>query len=92
MSKFVLIVGVALTMAAIATLGHDVQTWFERGAWSSTTVGNVLEWTQLDNGILDRLRQLQLIHSVLQWPFYLTSICLGFASLAFGLIFDQRRG
>jgi hypothetical protein len=87
-----MIFGLALMMAALAILGHDCQAWLERGAWSSTTIGGVFELAQFNDDLLDRLRHVQLVHSVLELPFYWVSVCIGFAAFAVGSIFDHGRG
>ena len=92
MYKFAMIFGLALIMAALAILGHDCQAWFERGAWASTTIDGTLELVRLNDDLMDRLRHVQLIHSVLELPFYWVSISIGFAAFAFGSIFDESRG
>jgi hypothetical protein len=87
-----MILGLALIMAAFAILGHDCQAWFERGAWSSTSISGVLELVQVNVDLMDHLPQIQLIHSVLQLPFYWVSISVGYAAFAFGSIFDEHIG
>ena len=89
MYKFAMIFGLALMMAALAILGHDCQAWLERGAWSSTTIGGVFELAQFNDDLLDRLRHVQLVHPVLELPFYWVSVCIGFAAFAVGSIFDH---
>ena len=44
-----MIFGLALILAAFVILGHDCQTWFERGMWSSTSISGVLELLQVDD-------------------------------------------
>jgi hypothetical protein len=90
--KFAMIFGLALIMAALAILGHDCQAWFERGAWASTTIDGTLELVRLNDDLMDRLRHVELIHSVLELPFYWVSISIGFAAFAFGSIFDESGG
>ena len=92
MYKFAMIFGLALMMAALAILGRDCQAWLEKGAWASTTLGGVFELARFNGDLLDRLRHLQLIHSVLELPFYWVSISIGFAAFAVGSIFDGGRG
>jgi hypothetical protein len=87
--KIAMIFGLALIMAALAILGHDCQAWFERGAWSSTTIGGVFELVQFNGDLLDRLRHIRLVHSVLELPFYWVSVSIGFAAFAVGSIFDH---
>jgi hypothetical protein len=87
-----MIFGLALIMAALAIVGHDCQIWLQRGAWSSTTLGGVFELARLNNDLLDRLRQIRLIHSALELPFYWISISIGFAAFAIGSPYDERRG
>ena len=91
MYKFAMIFGLALMMAALAILGHDCQAWLEKGAWSSTTIGGVFELVAFNDDLLDRLRHVQLVHSVLEWPFYWVSIGIGFAAFALGSILDEGR-
>jgi hypothetical protein len=90
--KFAMIFGLALIMAALAILGHNCQLWFERGAWASTTIDGTLEMVRLNDDLMDRLRHVQLIHSVLELPFHWVSISVGFAAFALGSIFDEGRG
>jgi hypothetical protein len=89
--KFFMIFGIALMMAALAILGHDLQAWLERGAWSSTTIGGAFEFVQLNGDLTDQLRHVQFVHSILELPFYWVSISIGFAAFAFGSIFDEGR-
>jgi len=44
-----LLLGVPFIIAAFAVLGHDAQAWFDRGAWSSTTIGGTLELMRLND-------------------------------------------
>jgi hypothetical protein len=90
--KFFMIFGIALMMAALAILGHDLQAWLERGAWSSTTIGGAIEFVRLDDGLMGGLRRIGLVHSVLELPFYWVSIGIGFAAFAFGSLLDDGRG
>jgi len=89
--KFAMIFGLALMMAALAILGHDCQAWLEKGAWSSTTIGGVFELVEFNDDLLDRLRRVQVVHSVLELPFYWVSTSIGFAAFAFGSILDEGR-
>ena len=91
MYKFAMIFGLALMMAALAILGHDCQAWLEKGAWSSTTIGGVFELAQFNGDLLDRLRHVHVVHSVLELPFYWVSISIGFAAFALGSILDEGR-
>ncbi len=92
MYKFSMIFGIALMMAALAILGHDCQSWLERGTWSSTTIGGVIEFVQLNDGLMDGLRRIGPVHSLLELPFYWVSIGIGFAAFAFGSLLDEGRG
>jgi hypothetical protein len=87
-----MIFGIALMMAALAILGHDCQTWLERGTWSSTTIGGVVELVRLNDGLMDGLRRIAPIHLLLELPFYWVSISIGFAAFAFGSLLDEGRG
>jgi len=87
-----MIFGLALIMGAFVILGHDCQAWFERGVWSSTSISGVLDLLQVDDDLMDQLRRIDFIHSILQLPFYWVSIGVGYAASAFGAIFDANAG
>ena len=91
MYKFFMIFGIALMMAALAILGHDYQAWLEKGTWSSTTIGGAIEFARLNDGLMDELRHIGPIHSLLELPFYWLSIGIGFAAFAFGSLRDEGR-
>jgi hypothetical protein len=88
--KIMMIVGVASLTAAFAILGHDAQAWFDRGSWSSTTVGGMLELMQLNDNALILMGQFWLIHSILNLPFYLASLAIGVTASFCGYISNER--
>jgi hypothetical protein len=61
-------VGVASILAAFAILGHDARAGFDRGAWSSTTIGSTLELTQLNDDVVAQLPSIPAVSFDIESP------------------------
>jgi len=92
MRNLVITVGIAFIMAAIAMFGRDCQLWVETGAWSSTTVGGVLDLLRLDVVVTNQLNALQFAHQMLEMPFYLASVTIGMIAFTLGCIRNGAGG
>ena len=92
MCKILMILGLAFVLFAFALFGHDVQSWLNRGVWSTTTLDDTLDLIQFNYQRVQWGRLEELAHTFFELPSSWLSLGLGAVGLYSGFVCGARGG